>query len=546
MSINVSKKMICHVPFKKMGWKPAIFTGLIIAILFTVFCSIQLTAQGMYYDELHQATGSFYKDKAPLCPLVIRGIPVMNTSYSGAIKTNIYGIYLKYSKCNFSIISWRLLGIFFVVAGVILFCVIGGSDLSIGGLLLFLVLLLTDITVVLTTRHDWGPTALALLFRLVFIATWIHGETGNYTSKGNTFLLGSIVGISIFEKLSSFVLVVPLILILLLSHGRRSLRHGLTCIAGLILGVMPLILVNVATLSRKGCLISVSNVAAQNNFSLYGFVKYIFEYLSLGGGAILRHGILGTTGTTSFYADGFLIGTLLLLIAVIAVRYSKRNKFLRMSGIMLLCYGTVGISLYFLPQITWVHHWIIGTPFQYAAISFAFIGLLDQNGDIQLGRKFLRITLVCIIGCLLISRLFGMISVGKSLLQCDASIKWDHSLTEIGYFAARQSNDSFFIAADWGVGTQIYCLTNGQTDLVHELFWNYKGLADIERVIGITRKNNFYVVVKKPESGVNHHVTSRIMQDVELLAGWKEVPIEKEMAGLKAIQIRKFQKVVRD
>jgi hypothetical protein len=523
---------------------PTILIGLIFAVLFITFISIHITGQGLYYDEIHQAAGAFaYKGMPPyinFADLVIRGIPVMNMSYSGAIKTAIYGLYLKYLRANFTVTSWRLLGILFVITGVMLFCVIGGSGLSAGELLVFMALLLTDLTVVLSTRHDWGPTALGLLFRLILIATWIHGETGNFTSAGNTFLLGSVVGIAIFEKLSSVVLIVPLILILVLSRGRRSVRHGLACIAGLTVGGMPLILANMATLLTNRSLISLNGVIVQHKLTFYGFVEYFYEYLSLGGGNILSGWILGKPRMMSGYVDVSLISALILLIAVIDIRYSKVNKFLATSGIMLLCYGTVGIALYLFPRPTLVHHWIIGTPFQYAAIAFALMGIFDQNGQIRLGPKFLRITFICIVGCLLISRLLGMISVGKSFLHDDASITWDPSLTEIGYFAARQSNESFFIAADWGVGTQIYCLGNGQTRLVYELFWNYKGPAEIGHVIEITGKKNLYVVVKKPESGLNPCVTSHILRDVEKLRGWKEVPIEKEIAELKAVQVRKW------
>lgn len=540
-----TETMFRHVFFLGVKWQSALCIGLIATALFVTLSSVRLTAQGLYYDELHQATASFAyggTTAVRFCSLSIRGIPVLNMKYSGAIKSAVYGLYLRYFGSHFSVKSWRLLGIFFVSTGVFLFCVVARRGLSPVGLLSFLLLFLTDITVILATRHDWGPVALALLFRLLFIATWTHGETGEYTSISNTFFLGSLVGIAIFEKLTSVALILPLILILVVSVSRRSLRHRLACIAGSIAGGIPLIFVNLYTFFRNGSLISLDDVAVHHQISFFAFMQYISTYISLGNGALLKGFILGTAPVTND-VEGLLVGAALLLIAVIVVRYWKQSKLLRMSGIMLLCYGTVGIVVYW---FSWVHHWIIGTPFQYAAISLAVMGLHRADTVGSLRERFLRITFMSVVVLLLISRLPGIVSVEKSFLHGEASLTWDPSLTEIGYSAGKRANEAVFIAADWGVATQIYCLSDGQPDLVHELFWNYQGPQDIRHVVEKAGKKTLYVVVKKPNSKVKPENTARILRDMEKLPGWDEIPVESEVAELGAVEVRKFSYVAED
>ena len=75
--------------------------GLVIAAT-----TYRLEGTGLYYDEVHQATGSFaYVGRpGPMFSLVpIYQLPLLNMPYTGAIKTAIYGIYLRVSGHSFSV-----------------------------------------------------------------------------------------------------------------------------------------------------------------------------------------------------------------------------------------------------------------------------------------------------------------------------------------------------------------------------------------------------------------------------------------------------------
>src|SRR6266498_1424935 len=92
--------------------------------IFTTLTTYRLERTGLYYDELHQTVGAFSWVGRPtemfsILPIASR--PVFNMPYSGAIKTTVYGLFLRISGQPFSILSWRLLGILFSAAGITLF-----------------------------------------------------------------------------------------------------------------------------------------------------------------------------------------------------------------------------------------------------------------------------------------------------------------------------------------------------------------------------------------------------------------------------------------
>ena len=119
------------------GRRSAIALGVAAAIAFALLANVRLTAQGPQYDELHQAVGAFTWIGAPppsaFC-LDFRGICVLTTTYSAAIKTHLYGLFLRLSGRGFALADWRWLGILLMAAGLPLFAagaypVLGGTEM---------------------------------------------------------------------------------------------------------------------------------------------------------------------------------------------------------------------------------------------------------------------------------------------------------------------------------------------------------------------------------------------------------------------------------
>ena len=191
----------------------ALAIGLAAACAFVGIAGINISAQGLYYDEIHQAPAAFaYRGKWAqfFAVALVSGKPLMTMAYSGAIKSALYGLYLRLSGAPFTVESWRWLGIALVAFTFPLFAVLARRRLSAVGLSIFFALLVTDATVVLETRHDWGRRRLPWLFGCSSSERGCYGEADGEVKPRNSFWLGAIVGFSIYEKLSNVVLLLPL------------------------------------------------------------------------------------------------------------------------------------------------------------------------------------------------------------------------------------------------------------------------------------------------------------------------------------------------
>ena len=347
--------------------------GVAAAVVFTVLAGIHLDGQGVYYDELHQAPAAFdYLGKhAPIFNYSFHGIPILNMSYSGAIKSNVYGLYLRYVNPHFTVYSWRLVGIVSVAIGIFGFFQIAGVSLPLTSGVLFAVLLLSDASVILATRHDWGPTALALCFRLAFLAVWLSIELREPSGLKH-FTAGFLVGVAIFEKLSAVVLLTPFC-ILLFTSRKRAPRAWIAGVLGILAGALPLLLVNIGSYMRSHSFVSLSGLGPERAaVGARDLLSYAYQYFALAQGGMARQLVLGDSpGSFWPQAEAALTLLLLVIIAVAAFRSRSTNRLMTLAGIIAASYLLVGISVFLLPRDTFVHHWILGTPFHYGAIALA-------------------------------------------------------------------------------------------------------------------------------------------------------------------------------
>jgi hypothetical protein len=124
---------------------------------------------------------------------------------------------------------------------------------------------------------------------------------------------------------------------------------------------------------------------------------------------------------------------------------------------------------------------------------------------------------------------------------------WDTSLSKIGSFAAKQPEDTLFVAADWGVATQVVCLSQGRK--VPELFWNYQGKMELLDLLKERKSKTLYVLwlrpPAKPVKELKWESTKRIIIDSFSLRGWHEVAVEGEVARLRSVGVIKCVKLDR-
>lgn len=510
----------------------ALIIGVAAAVLWVLLTAIRLDAQGPEYDELHQATGVFTHLGSPpvmFAQVPIGGYPLMNMPYSAAIKTNIYGLYLRISG-RFSLFSWRLCGILFIAAGIVLFCCLARWALSPVALAAFLMLLLSDGNVVVLGRHDWGPVALSLLARLAMLGLWLRDEVAERLSPRNSFALALITGLAIVEKLSALVLVPALGIMLFTSPRRHNREHLLSAAAGGLLGILPLVLVNLYTFHLSRMVFSLTGMGKEPQRSISGFLDYSFKFFTLGTGHDAAGLILGVWTWSKGAAAEIVFLSLFLLFVLGLALHRRSSRLMKMAGAAMFAYLAIWIALYLLPRATWIHHWILGTPFQYAAIALAV-----ANPSRKLRATFLAGVIACV-GW----RLPGMIAIERGILEGRASKRWDPSLAQVGRFAAKMAGRAVFVASDWGVGAQIYCFSNGRPGLLYEPFWRYAGPRELHAIQTTSGTSVLYLVRLEPPVLVKREITKKIEHDLVADGSWREVPVEPEVAHLAAVNVRKF------
>jgi hypothetical protein len=210
---------------------------------------------------------------------------------------------------------------------------------------------------------------------------------------------------------------------------------------------------------------------------------------------------------------------------------------------LVACYLAIGTGLYLIPNQTGVHHWVVGTPFQYLAIATAAGASGHDPPPARLPRLALacRGALLATLGALLIARIYGTLDVASALTHGAASRQWDPSLTRFGELAAQRAGQDLFVAAGWGVAIQIYCLSGGELGVVREPYWGTTttplGLVTAD---DLKRYRSIYLVTLVDQTFPEPAVTRRLVAALESHPNLREVPIEKEFAGLAAVKVRKF------
>jgi hypothetical protein len=504
-----------------------------------------LDSQGLYMDELHQATASFaYVGQIPFqfASLTFHNIPIMNMNYSGAIKTAIYSLYMRIFDQTFSVISWRMVGILFVAVALLLFGLIVGNTISPLGLVSIYFLIITDITVLLSIRHDWGPAALAFSLRLIILAIWMRGELRNESKPRDAFLLLFLFGVSLFEKLSAIVLIIPLALMIFLNPVRRNKPHLFAAFLGGIMGGIPIILANILSYFKNGDFISLQVNNIHKTYSISSLFSYIQEYLSLGAGKGVQSIILGTNADILSQLELILVPSLILMIIFLMYQNRLVRPQFRIIGILFLSYIIIMITTYFLPQNTWVHHWIIGTPFQYAAIAIFLSGLAENK--IVINNKVYKNLVIAVFIVFALPRAIGLFRVENSLLQGDTSPAWSKSLTQIGEFAASKSSTAIFVAGDWGIANQIICFANGMPGLVLQPELDYMDAEDVINAVTSSNKPELYVVFINPPYLISLERRQALLDGLKqsLVPEWQLQPVEQQVADLSPLEIIKYQK----
>jgi len=522
----------------------AIAAAVVGAVLFVLLGSASLGKQGPYYDELHQAAGAFtWTGAAPdmFCRVRMDGWCVLNMSYSGALKTNLYGAYLRLSGSGFELKTWRRLGLWSVAVGLAGFGLLASRTLGPAAMTIACLLVVLDTSVLLMSRFDWGPVALGTALRLGALGAWLSMRPGDAGANRARFAVGVLCGVATFEKLSSAVLLplAPALMVLDARAGERA-RAAAATMSGVAMGLLPLLAVNVWSALRGEGLVSLADVAPAIERSWSGLQVLFGEYLKLGQGSAARGFTLaaGTDPRLDALEPVMMIAASLLVVGVGAA--SSTSVALRRGALCMLAYWLIGLELFFLPKETWAHHWVVGTPFPYVGVALCFQGLAARELRRPRLARGAAVLLGTVVVVWLATRLPTMVRTVAAVQSGTAGPGFDASFQELGRFAARKSSDAVFVASTWGVALQIYSYAGGKPGIVQEVFWSYRDADDVDRIWRESGKRELWIVGADLSLPANLDVARRLDADMTADRRWHPIDAPDGRRDLRRVTMRGF------
>jgi len=508
----------CQSSHPHARWGAAL-VGLAAAALFLVLGSVNLGGQGVYYDELHQAAAAFewLGREAPFFVKArVFDLPVFNMTYEGAIKSAMFGAWMSATGMPFSVEAWRFAALLSCAAGILTFAFAVAGRLPVRALVVFLSLIVTDTTILITTRHDWGPVAVAFLLRLTLLGVWVRSRSA--PTVQSTFWIGLLLGLLVFEKRSAITLLLPVLVLLASDRSRHTWRHGLGFAIGGLIGGAPLFAKNALTLVTEGRLFSLGGVTGSAPHDAASLVSTLANSLTLGAGAEVREFVLGLTpGTALLWVEG-----LVLLAAVgLAVTCSgRRAALLCVAGFVL-----VGLGLWALPEKTWVHHRILATPFLYLAVA------LGLSSTVGAGQRRRAIALLAAVGLLVLARVPTIFEVTRAFAAGSSSARWSDDVRKLAQFAAKTPQSVHFVAVDWGMAVPIFCVAQGRPGVVSEPLVAGRLETDLSGY------DTLYILTMNPPSDVRPDVTKTVTADLLARSEWQRVPTGSPLASLRDVRV---------
>jgi len=499
--------------------------GALAAAAFLALSLPRLSHLGLYEDEANECrTVAAVRYHPWPAAVSTESMPWMLASYEASLKGMAYGLYLRASGKDFAVASWRFAGLALVALGLCLWPVLLGPRLSLRAQALFLFLMVSDLSVLLQSRHEFSPMSAGFLLRLLFIAFWMRQEIDGRSSRGGCFALGSVLGLACFEKLISLVWL-PLPLLFLAQPGLR--KHGRWLVGGLLAGLAPLLLTNGLSLIHHGTLLSLHAVYAP--YPVYTPAGFLARALSLGSGVLLKEFILGApidrSAVMAAAAEGgLLLGLLLALLW--NWRAAGRGPARLLSG-----YAVVLAGLFLLPRPTWAHHWLTATPLQYAALAWSCGS--PMKGPLRRWRAAGVLALVLL-------RLIGLGGLERSFIRGSSSARWDPAATDFARFAAARCQDSLFLAATWGVSAPAACFARGAA-AVQKIYPDQSLISGWRSIILESQAASVYVAARGFRTGASIGDPAPVLSFLESSREWRQAPLEPEtQRWSRAVKLWKF------
>ena len=565
------------------------------AAVFLWLASPQLEAPGLEYDEVHQACGAFgwLGVQSSLFSLTHVGTaPLFTMHYSGALKTAIYGLWMRCSGAEFSVLNWRWLGLVFAALGVALLPWLLRRRLSVWPMLLLMLWVLTDVTLLLGARHDRGPVALAFLLRVLLIGVLFGRPMGAALSRRAWVLAGVLLGLATWEKLPNALMLAPVCWVL--AQQARPWGAALCAVAGGLIGAAPIALANGMSLAHGQGLFSLHEVSGENPYTIALWLQQMGDMLTTGSGGLARANMLGMRDASNGVggAAGPVIElalVALLFVMLIVLAWRSGSAALRAATGSALA---IVVVLPLMPEIATEHHHLLLLPFLPLATALALsspshakthllqiqdaalcaphpktpsprlragpVRIQDSssaNPNTPSPRLRTALGVLCC-ACVLV-RVPTLWETQQALRDTPVAsgAGFNPEFTRFAELAAAEGPNTRVLAAGWGIATQVHCLAQGAPNKVAELYWQapsadaiLHAAGDAHRMI-LVSPLNLRGVNKLRRDAFFSIAASLAPPPPELVqnqaAAWRRVPPAPPWSNFTNLRVETFEKLIR-
>ncbi|MBZ5555733.1 MAG: fibronectin type III domain-containing protein [Acidobacteriia bacterium] len=508
--------------------------------LLVLLCTPALDGQGLNYDEVQQAPAAFLLLGRPMYAFVALAwhrIPLLTMSYIGAVKSDLFALWLWASGVTFTVVSWRLFGILLAAGGLWTFCVLSAVALTPAAIAVFAALFVSDVTTLLLVRHDWGPVDVALALRLIWLGLWIRTSADERPGSLSLLLLGAIPSFLVYEKLNNVILLGPLAVMMVVAERDARVRRAATIAAGFLIGLIPFALVNL--IGHGISFHATVNQQPSGGTSAADVARFVLDVLALGDGDEMKQYILGVPSVAwARITELVFVAVCVVFVTAVAWTRGRRDRDARLAGASLAAYAlTIVLLVILIMPISRTYHWFVATPLQYLAVAFGVQAVARAV------RPRTAVLLVApVLAIFLALRATNVVALERDFAARRTSPMFDPSNTTVAQYAVDHHDDATFIAADWGFGAQVYALSNG-TLLMPEPFWSWSGQWDINRLgayIAERGQPTFVLLPKTWRAPVAPEATADIVRSVEAITDGKALPVDPALERSPVIRVLKF------
>ena len=425
------------------------------SVIFFSLLIYRLYLPGFYYDELLFVNAALNNDSSEMfLHKQFLGVPIFIFPYIGALKSWFY--FFIFKIIDISYISLRMPMIIVGIISFLLNYFYVKKYISKSVAILFIILASFDISTIMSTRFDWGPTTFMMLFRILFlILLFKYWKSKKIKFLIYCFIVGSL---GVFDK-ANFIWIInagifSLIFVNLISKDFKFKNYIF-----LIFLYLTLLVFFVSLYTNKVNILD----HIDGNFTKEHLLTSFNLFINNIAGLNIIHMVCHSCDNLkiSSFLSIFIICFSFLVLCMDLIKKNLSNEMLFLCIFFILIFFQVSITF-----PLGGHHLVVFSPlililFSYSLLSFA---------------KKINIYKIYFLSIVIIYYILSSIFVYFYYLEnYESSYRTTFSPNIINYVENVTNNSSLstVICIDWGLCTQMQALASNNDLKFHDLWPNF-------------------------------------------------------------------------